>query len=906
MTPPSLSRRFVGWLAPADLRESLLDDLDEAFARRASHGSAGGARWWYRRQAAAGCVSLLSLRLGRRSVGWSSSSFPEAQRMNDASFIASAWQDARYGWRAWRRQPLFTLIAILSLALGIGASTAMFSIVDGVLLRPLDLPSPGQVMLVGERAPDVPFSDKFRFIDNPAAFFAWRAQATEFSGLAAIQGSTFTLPAGGRPELVRGARVSTNFFDVLQVRPQTGRLFAPSDDTGSSDAIVITDRLWRTAFGADPAVIGRRIGVPGAEATVVGVLPANFRVGGSELGPMLAGYATDYFRPLHIATAERPVFSDFNYSVIGRLRPGVTAAAALAHLDAIQANLARSAPDKLRLAAELLPVRDYAVSAARQELWLLLAGVLAVLLIVCVNLGGLSITRVADQRRDWAIRAALGAAPGRLARQVLGESVAIALAGGLLGIGCAALTLKGLLALAPADVPRLDEVYADWRVFAFGLGLSLVAGLVTGLLPALRLRRADPQEFLKATATATTADRSSLRSRQSLIGVQAALSTVLLAVAGLLGVSFYRLISQPAGFNAEHAFSASVVLGAYPDDGVRDRLLRRLPAAVAALPGVSDAAFTSHLPLEGETWIDGIQVPGRVFPSGQQPTVNVRFVSGGYFAAIGIPLLAGRDFAERDRPSGPPPASRADEPPGVLILSAATAHLLFPGMPLRDVIGRELRLQGQPVHVLGVAADARASLSAPAPAVVYTPYWTQTPYRVSLVVRGATSLAAIAGPMRDAIWRVAPLAPIPKLRALTDLEATAVAPQRYQFTLLLVFASIALLLAAMGVYALVAHSVARRRKELALRLTLGARASDLWRLILGQALTPVACGVAAGVLGALAGGRLLEAMLFEVRPSSPIVLVPVAVAVLLAASAACFLSARRGVAAEPWSALRAE
>lgn len=296
--------------------------------------------------------------------------------------------------RLGRRGGGFVWTVVLTLGLGVGATTAMFSVVNGVLLRPLALRDPGQLMLVGERVPQVAGSEKFAFFDTPAAFFAWRRQATDFSALAAIRSSSFTL-TGGRPLLLHGAHVSTNFFDLLGVRAQLGRLLAPPDETDTTRPMVITDRLWRSAFGADPAVISRHIGSPGAEATIVGVLPPSFRLEGRELGPMLAGEPTDYFDALKFGRGEQltAVFSDFNYSVMGRLRPGVSQAQALAQLDGIQANLARTAPEKLALFAQLAPVRDYAVAGARQELWLLLAGVLAVLLIVCVNLGGLWLTR---------------------------------------------------------------------------------------------------------------------------------------------------------------------------------------------------------------------------------------------------------------------------------------------------------------------------------------------------------------------------------------------------------------------------------------------------------------------------------------------------------------------------------
>ena len=311
-------------------------------------------------------------------------------------------------FRFFRRGAAFSWIVIGMLALGVGGTTAMFSIVNGVLLQPLDLPDPGQLVLVGERVPQVPGSEKFLYFDTPSAFFAWRRQASDFSGMSAIQGSSFTLTGAGRPLLVHGARVSSNFFDVVGVRAELGRVFVTADETDTSHPMVITDALWRAAFNADRDAIGRSVGSGSRQATIVGVLPPAFRLGGSELGPMLAGTPTEYFMPLHFGPGSggnlTSVFSNFNYTVIGRLRPGVTREHALAQLNVIQADLARSAPEHLSLYAELTTVRDYAVAESRQALWLLLAGIVAVLLIVCVNLGGLWTTRLADRRRDWAIR----------------------------------------------------------------------------------------------------------------------------------------------------------------------------------------------------------------------------------------------------------------------------------------------------------------------------------------------------------------------------------------------------------------------------------------------------------------------------------------------------------------------
>ncbi len=811
-----------------------------------------------------------------------------------------------------RRRGSFPWIVIAMLGLGVGATTAMFSVVNGVLLQPLDFRDPGQLVLVGERVPQVAGSDKFPFIDTPSAFLAWQREATDFSGLAAIQSSSFTLTGAGRPHLLHGARVTSNFFDVLGVQAQVGRLFAAPDETDLSYPLVITDALWRSAFNADPAVIGRHIG-PSGEGRIIGVLPANFRLSGSELGPMLSGKPTEYFGTLHLGPHSggdlKAVFSNFNYTVVGRLHPGVTLPQALAQLNVIQANLARTAPEKLSLYAQLSTVRDYAVASARQELWLLLAGVGAVLLIVCVNLGGLWTTRIADHQRDWAIRAALGAAPARLVRQILTESLILALVGGMLGVGSAALGLRTFIAAASAGIPRLDEVHIDWRILLFGVLLTILAGLLTGVVPALRLSHADPQAYLKAGAAATTSDRASLRSRQSLIALQAALSTLLLSIVGLLGVSFYRLITLPTGFSSDHAMAADIVLNAYSTTQ-RDSILRQLTSAVKAIPGVSAAAFTSHLPLEGETWIDSTGVPGRIYSAAEQPEVNVRFISPGYFAAIGIPLLAGRDLAESDRPAGWPPKNDAEEAkmPSVVVLSRAAVEMLWPSVPARDLIGRKIVFNGQfTPTVVGVAADALdGSLTTAPPSVVYQPYWEYPPYSPSLVVRSTLPVESLAAPLRAVVWQVAPNAPIPTLRPLSALKSSAVAPQRYQLTLLLSFAALALLLAAMGVYALVAHNVSRRRKELAIRMSMGARRGDLWALILRQALKPVVSGVLMGVIVALGAGRLLSSLLFEISPANPAVLTAVPAVVLLAATAACLMPARSATRTDPIAALRAE
>jgi len=815
-----------------------------------------------------------------------------------------------------RRISAFHVLVVLMMAVGVGATTAIFSVVNGVLLRPLPFPDPRQLVLVGEWAPQLPQeSQKFLLLDTPSAVLAWREQATDFQAMAALQSASLTLVGQGAPRVLDGARVTPGFFGVLEATPELGRLFVPADAADSSHPIVITDALWRSAFNADPGVIGRMVGAPGHEARVIGVLPAAFRIGGRELGPMGVGDPTEFFLAFEFGPNFggdlRRVWSNFNFTVIGRLKPGVTVSQALAQLDVIQARLAADAPDAapgMTLRSRILPVLDYATQASRRALWLLLGAVAAVLLIISVNLGGLWVSRVVDRRRDWAIRLALGAEPGRLARQVLGEALTLGLLGGALGIACAAAWLRGLLALAPKDIPRLGEVRMDWRVLAVGLLVAAAAGLLTGLVPALRAGRGDPQDALQGGGRAATAGPASVRSRQGLIGLQAALATLLVAVAGLLGFSLYRLMTKPVGFSTDHAIAARVVITSY-GGAERDGILRQISAAVLAIPGVQAAGLTSHLPLQGETWIDGAGVPGTQYPPGQQPSVNVRFVGGDYFSAMRIPLIAGRNFGENDRPAGWPPATDAEEQRmhQAVIISEATARLIWPGRDPRTLVGQTIVINGLTPTIVGVAADALdGALPSAAPAVVYQPYWNWDPPAFALVLRAAVPLAAIAAPLRAAIWRLAPDAAIPAIEPLGSLRAAATAPQRYQFMLLMTFGGLALLLAAIGVYALVSHSVAQRHKELAIRLAMGAPAGALRELIAGQALVPVALGTLAGLAAALAGGRLLQSLLYGVGADDPGALVAAAVVMVLAAVLACVLPARRATLIDPIRALRAE
>lgn len=809
----------------------------------------------------------------------------------------------RYGehltlvFRSLRAGRRFTLAVVVLLALGVGATTAMFSVVNGVLLRPLALPDPGQLMLIGERIPQMPQTAGLAWFDSLAAFSAWQREASNFTGMSLVMSSRLPVLGGSQPLLLHGAKTSTNFFSMLDVRAALGRTFEPGDETDTSTPIVISNALWHSAFSADPSIIGRDIGMPGSNATVIGVLPEWFQIRGRELGPMFEGSPAEFFRPLQIGPSDlqrTEVFSDFDYHVIGRLKPGTTRTQALAQLDVIQANLARTAPEKLSLYASLITIQDFAVEGTRQELWLSLGAAGSVLLIVCVNLGGLWISRMTDRHREWGIRAALGAAPAELGRQVLCEGILLGLIGGLLGLASAALGLHTLLAAAPNNLPRLDEIHVDWRVFVFGLALSLLAGLLTGLVPAMRLGRLDPQTALRY-ATPSWTSFEGTRSRQALIAVQAAISTLLLTAVGLLGLSFYRLISEPTGFVAQHAVEAEVSLIDYSNDQ-RSAILRQLPVTARALPGVSEAGFSTQLPLTGERGMDRFAVPGKVYTDAGGPQLTVSAISPGYLGALGVPVLAGRDFSESDRNQN------------AIVISAAAVRALWPeDADPRAVVGRAIEEAGTRLNIVGVAADARARLNEPAPPVAYLPYWSAIPpYSGSLVVRSPLPADVLAAPLRQAIGKLAPAAPISKLEPMDQLAAKVVAPRRYQLMLLLLFAGMALFLAALGIYAQVAHSVARRSKELAIRISLGANTGTIWSGVMRQALRPVIAGLGGGLTTAVLTGPLLRSLLFHVNPTNPAVLVAAAATVGIAAVCACLGPACRATRTDPLRALRAD
>jgi predicted permease len=812
-------------------------------------------------------------------------------------------QDLRYGLRMLAKNPGFTAVAILTLALGIGANTAIFSMVNSVLLRPLAYREAQQLYLVREIIPEL--SRTYPTLPaNLPNFRVWQRDCHSFDSVAIVEPYDMTLTRDGEAEQIPGGRASANLFDVLGVAPELGRTFLPQEDTPGNDHVVIlTDSFWRNRFHGDPEIVGRSITLDGKAFQVVGILPASFRFPkGAQLG-LFTEFPprTDYFKPLGLDPKQFDQIGEFDFAAIARLKPGTSARQALAELNVIQARIVKDAKETVGLRAELIPLESQVVGAARRGLLLLLGGVGAVLLIVCLNLANLLLVRVPARVREAGIRTALGASRARLARQLLTESALLAILGGVLGVGIAYFGLRWLVAVAPANLPRLDEVHLDARVLWFTVFVSMLTGILFGALPAWRVSHAEPQQALKAGAVTITESRPARRMRESLIGFEVGVGTLLLIMAGLLTTSTVRLLGVDKGFSTEHVLAVDVSLPpqSYTKLEQKEEFFDNVLAQVRALPGVKSAGWISKLPLEGQEQVDGITVPGRSNKGLPDAIANYRFVSSEYFQSMGIPLRKGRSIepADRDR--------------HVAVISESVAKQVWPGEnPLGKQFhpGEEHRLL---TEVIGVVADIRTvALDEPPLLMVYQPAGpaarTWSGLHASLVVRTTIGPAALATAMRGAIRSVDSGVPILHLRPMAEIVSESVGVRRFQMLLASLFAVFALLLAALGIYGVVSYSVARRRQELGIRMAIGAQGSDLQNLVLLQGMSPVVMGWAAGVLAALAAGGVIRGLLFGVTARDPLTITIVTLVVLVTAALACYLPARRAARVDPMVALRYE
>jgi predicted permease len=804
--------------------------------------------------------------------------------------------DFRYSLRNLARDRGFAIVALLTLALGIGANTAIFSIVNSVILQPLAYRNPDRLFTIHEVIPKV--SNLYPELPvNPLHYLEWRKRCTSFEQVAEMGTFSPNLTGLGQPEQLGGARVSANFLPMLGFQPQLGRGFLEEEDRpGRGDVVILTDSLWRRRFGSDPSIVGKKINLEGHPHVVVGVLPAAFHFpNGHQLDRLMPlPEKTEIFRPLALDLKNGDMEGNFNYVAIGLLKKGASRERALAELNMVQADIGKAFKDKTELKADLSPLQDYMVGPVRRGLLVLLGAVGAVLLIVCVNLANLSLVRGAGRSRESAIRAALGASRAQLLRPQLIESIVLAVIGGALGVLLASWTMNLLIRSAPVDLPRMDEVRLDGYTLAFALAISTVTGLLFGLLPAWRMTHIAPQEVLKTGGRSATEGIRGTRLRGLLVSAEVALSAVLLIVAGLLISSFMRLMNVDKGFPIERLLAVDLnTAGArYGKDGARPEFYRRVLACVHALPGVRSAGITNGLPLQGETWVDVIWLPGDTRPMFERLAANSRFVNPDYFKTVGIPFLSGRPFEESDRGKD------------VVIVAQRTADQLWPG---QNPVGRRLYRGDEKLReVIGVVGDVRTTLQQGPVVTVYFPYWQESVSDAALMVRTAMDPRSLATALRSEIWRVDPEIPLQRIRTMDEVISESAAPRRFQMLLVLLFAASALLLASLGIYGVVSYTVAQRTNEIGIRVALGAHTAAVYRMVLRQGLTPVLLGLVAGVAGALALGRLLTSLLFEVSPADPLTIGTVIIALAAVAAFACTVPALRAMRVDPMTALRYE
>lgn len=804
--------------------------------------------------------------------------------------------ELRYAIRGLSRDRAFTTMVVLSLAVGIGANTAIFSLINGVLLRPPAFRDPERLVAMTQTIPK--FAKLYPAIPiNIAELFEWRKRATSFESIGAMEASSFNLTGQGEPELLAGADVSANIFAVLGVEPRLGRSFEENEDPAGHDGVVLlSDSLWKRRFRSDPSIVGRNILLNGRQHLVVGVLPATFRLPlSSQFANSTGAGRPEIFKPLGYATKDLQISPNaFNYWAVGRLRPGVSMSAAMAELSLIHASISARIPENLDLHANMIPLQQQMVGDVRRGLVLVMAAVGAVLLVLWVNLANLSLVRAASRARDAAIRTALGASRWRLMWISLSESMALALAGGGLGVALAYWGVRALVAGAPLGLPRLNEVHVDARVLLFALGISLAAGAMLGIFPALRGATASSFEALKSGSRTNTEGRGGLRLRNTLVGLEVGLSAALLVTAGLLISSFVRVMTIDKGFNVQRVIAVSVSLPStgYKQGPQRTAFYDRVLDKAKDLPGVQSVGLVSALPLEGETWIDLVGIEHDTRPMMERPTTNVRFISPGYFTTLRIPMHEGRAFEDADR-------NRK-----VAVISAGLAQRLWPG---QSPIGRKMEAGDTLSEVVGVTPDVRStSLDHDPVNMMYIPYFQSAERVSSLLVRTAMDPRGIAAALRRTIWEVDPEVPVPEEKTMEQVMAQSVAQRRFQMLLVVLFAGAALALAAFGTYGVVSYVVARRRAEMGIRMALGAAKSDVLGMVLVQGMTPVIAGLVAGAAASLAIGRYLASLLFEVSPRDPLAFAIAGTVLLLVSAAACLIPARRATSVNPIEALRFE
>lgn len=817
-------------------------------------------------------------------------------------------QDLRFSARTLRKSPGFTLTAILTLALGIGAVTSIFSVVDSVLLKPFAFPDPGQLVVLRESDSSVAMANApgAAVPDNPRHFFNWQANAKTLSGAAIFQTGGYSISSGtDHPQMLDGLRISANFFSVLGVEPVLGRSFLPAETTkGHDKEVILSWGAFQRYFHGNPNAIGQTLRSGGVPQTVVGVLPRGFQFPSIGFIQMAGSWGRtesyQIFSPLVLDPADFSDDYDYNYLAIARVRSGVPIAQARTELKTIQAAFDSAHHLATQPTVVVNPLIADVTGNVSTALWLLLAAVGAVLLIGCVNLANLQLARAVARDRELAVRAALGAARDRLIGAALADSLVLALVGGILGILLSFLGVRLFIAAAPTNLPRAANIHVSWPVLLGAAGLSILTALIFGLLPALRAIHVDPQSALQTGTIRVSSSRESRRTRHLLVAAEVACTVALLIVTGLLVRSLTTLLDQNRDFDSSHVTYAQVFLYApqYGDSVKNSQQLRaslddRALADLARIPGVQSVASTSETPMGGETWINLIKRPDHPLPDAQTPDANIRWISPSYAITLRIPLIAGRDLTDADK----------NHPDNVLI-SEKAARSIWPG---ENPVGRTFKMGDDTLYtVVGVLADARINDLQSVANMVYLPYWQNPWWRVNFLIRSPESSQGLAPAIRRTIWNIDPEVAIPVIKSLDQQVADSVANERFQTLLLSSFGAAALLLAMLGIYGVLAYSVSLRRQEFGIRIALGSDKGSLMGLIARQAAVPIVGGVLAGLVLAFAATRWVRSLLYETSGADPVAITAGIGLLLLTAVLAVTLPARRAAQTDPMQVLRNE
>jgi len=805
----------------------------------------------------------------------------------------------QYAFRSLRRKPGFSLIAVLSLAIGIGANSAIFSVVDALLIRPLPYPQPDRLVNIWLHSPAIGI---LRDWPSPGQYMDLRNENHSFEQVAIAQLRTMTLAGREEPVRLNGMRTSSSLLPMLGARAMLGRVLLPEDETpGRTPTAVLTHRTWKRLFGSDPRIAGKTITLNGEACTVAGVLEQDFQIDTEVMPSEDPMDKLDLFLPMQLDTKALQNRYDENYNIVARLKPGVSIQQAQADVAVIASRIRVKDKRGPSFGMHVTGFQDQVVGDVRRALLVLLGSVSLVLLIACANVANLLLTRAAGRHKELSIRTALGAGAREIVSQLLTESLLLSVAGGAAGLLLAEWTLDAVRAINPGNIPRFEEIHIDGAVLAFTFFVAVLTGVLCSIAPAWRTLKTDINTALKSGGRSGQSENGLRLGRNRLRGLlvvsEVALSLVLLAGAGLLIRSFIGLQAVPPGFSADHVISMQVVASgaAYQKNEVADRLFQNIGERVSHVPGVRKVGFVSVLPLTGAVGWGGITVEGHPTPPGQELQVDIRVASSDYFSAMSIPLVQGRFFTDFDTPSAAPMA----------IIDEKFAHRFW---PREDPVGKHVWFDPKkPMTIAGVVGGVKQyGLDSDSKMVIYLPYRQYPSNGMYLVARTSSDPASLAGGIVREIHSVDSNVVIYNVRTMQDLLYSSLARQRFASTMLSAFAGFALLLAAVGVFGVMSWLVAQTTQDMGVRIALGASSGDILRLVIRQGMTLAAIGIAAGLAGALALTRLMSSLLFGVSATDVFTFAAVAALLASVTLAATVVPAFRASRVDPMVALRVE